>query len=194
MSKDPESLGSSEVFRIDTWPWGREKIIWGYDPAHKYTLKILEPKLGRAGCLSLQYHNQKSESWVVIRGMAWALLAQDGVVSTRIMRPGDIQNIPAGVIHRLMACSSDLQVLEPSTPDRHAADKSVAKDIVRFHCVFGRPGASARDNAEQQLIDQCIKLTEVAMADIDRAAVPTEHNRPALEGAYNVGFPILMVQ
>ena len=165
---------------VDEYVWGREIIVWGYDPSHKYTFKILEPKLGKAGCLSLQYHKEKSESWLVLRGSVWALFILGGKVCTRIMREGDVQNVPCGVIHRLMGLSNDAQVAEPSTPDRHAADKSVEKDVVRLHCVFGRSVVKARNAEEERLVSDAVRITLEAAADIERGADPKQYNTEAV--------------
>ncbi|MCB0333300.1 MAG: hypothetical protein KDD55_07360 [Bdellovibrionales bacterium] len=180
----------TQPIQIDEWAWGREQIIWGYDPSHEYTCKILEPKKGRQGCLSLQYHHKKSESWIVYRGVAWAVIALEGKVCTRVLRKGDIQNLPAGSIHRLMGLSDDLQVIEPSTPDAHAADKSVKKDVVRLHCVFGRECSEPRSEEEAALVKTCIEYTEEAIGCVERGNEPPEHNREWLNsrGAFSLSL------
>ena len=165
-----------EVLPTDSWIWGNELIVWGFKPEHEYTCKILEPKAGRHGCLSLQYHDKKSESWVVLRGVVWALIIADKKLSTRIMRAGDIQNLPAGTIHRLMGLSNDAQVVEASTPDRHAADKTAIKDVRRLHCVFGRPLDAARSNEEKILVDRAIKATEDAITAFESGTLPVTIN------------------
>ena len=173
---------------IDEWVWGREKIVWGYDSSHKYTFKILEPKKGRPGCLSLQYHHQKSESWCVFKGIAWALVVVGDTVCVRVMRSGDIQNLPCGSIHRLMAVSDDLQVIEPSTPDAHAADKSAPKDVVRLHCVLGRECAAPRSAAEEKIVTRAIEITEEAIKAIESGNIPKEYHVEKLAelGAYTL--------
>jgi hypothetical protein len=170
------------ALQIDQWVWGREKIVWGFHPSHKYTFKIIEPLKGRQGCMSLQYHNQKSETWLVIRGIAWGLVVVDGKVCTRLMRPGDIQNLPTGCIHRMMGVTDDVQVVEPSTPDAHAADKSVPKDVVRLHCVLGREVASPRNEAEAEIVKRCIDATEDAIRAIEGGRLPVEQNLESLQG------------
>lgn len=169
-------MNTLPLIREDEWVWGREKIVWGFDPAHQYTFKILEPKVGRAGCLSLQYHHHKSESWLVLRGAAWILLIADGRVCTRVMRAGDIQNLPAGVIHRITSITADAQIAEPSTPDAHAADKSKPKDVVRLHCYHGRPVVPPRNEQEGALVREANQLTEAAMEEIAAGRTPPEHN------------------
>jgi mannose-6-phosphate isomerase-like protein (cupin superfamily) len=164
-----------DVIQVDSWVWGNEKILWGFSPDHQYTFKVLEPKRGRAGCMSLQYHHKKSESWLVWEGVIWALMAVEGKVCTRIMRRGDLQNISPGTIHRLTGITDNAQVIEPSTPDRHAADKSVSKDVVRLHCVFGRECSAARDASEKAVVLQCEKITEEALLAIEAGKLPPEY-------------------
>ena len=168
----PAPLARSST--VDTWVWGTERILWGFETDHRYTFKVLEPHAGKAGCMSLQYHDEKSETWLILRGAIWTLFIVDGKISTRIMRERDGQHIVPGVIHRLAGLSADAQVLEPSTPDKHAADKNVKKDVVRLHCLHGRPCVPGRTEAEKKLIEESIKVTESAMADIAAGRMPKE--------------------
>ncbi len=167
----------------DEWVWGKETLLWGYESEHAYTLKLLKPKKGRDGCLSLQYHHQKSESWYVLHGRAWALIIQDGEVITRIMQTGDFQNLPTGTIHRLMGLSDDVVVLESSTPDAHAADKTAKKDVVRLHCVHGRECESFDDPEKQALVHKAIEVTETAISAINSGGCPAESSVNLLLGA-----------
>lgn len=176
--------------QVDTWIWGQELILWGYHPSHQYTLKGLSPKRGRQGCLSLQYHNKKSESWVCVRGSAWALLVVDGQVCTRVLEVGDVQNIETGMIHRLMGVSENCLVLEPSTPDAHAADKDQPKDVVRLHCVLGRECAKPRDAHEAAVIQVCIERTEEAIGQIEAGQTPTGHNGDLLRNISAFHLPL----
>ncbi|MCB0311299.1 MAG: hypothetical protein KDD42_08690 [Bdellovibrionales bacterium] len=181
-------LAGNKSVQIDNWTWGREIIIWGYSPEHKYTFKILEPKKGRAGCLSLQYHHDKSETWLVLNGIAWILVVFEGQICTRIMRPGDVQNLPAGTIHRLMAVTDNLRVAEPSTPDVHAADKSKPKDVVRLHCVHGRECSAARDSNEARIVELATHHTAKAIESIAAGATPEQQNLEILaaHGAFSL--------
>lgn len=178
----------SKSLHIDEWVWGKETIIWGFDSSHQYTFKVLEPKKGKEGMLSLQYHHQKSESWYQLRGSAWALLVIDSVICTRILTPGDIQNIPTGTIHRLMALTDDCQVLEPSTPDKHAADKSLPKDVVRLDCILGRPISEPRDQLEAKIVIDSKIISLKACEDIDNNKMPEELNTDLLIG--KTGFKL----
>ncbi len=166
--------------KVDSWIWGDELIVWGFDPSHRYTAKVLKPKKGRAGALSLQYHHEKSESWIIFDGIAWALVIYKGTVCTKLMRRGEIINLQTGIIHRLMGASDNCQVIEPSTPDRHAADHTVPKDVVRLHCVLGREVSSPRSHEEAALVEMAIKLTEEAIAAIEKGTLPPEHSPEVL--------------
>ena len=140
----------------------------------QYTVKILEPKVGRFGCLSLQYHNKKDETWVVIQGKVWALIVrEDNTVCTKIMKAGDVQNLPAGMIHRLMGLTEDCRVLEASSLDAHAADKNAPKDVVRLDCVYGRHTENTIDPKITQL---CKDYTEEAIMAVIKGEEVPEHN------------------
>lgn len=179
---------TGESLKVDTWPWGIERVVWGFEPGHQFTFKLLEPKRGRAGCMSLQYHHEKSELWMVLRGEIWALVVVGDQVCTRIMGPGDIQTLPVGTIHRMMGLSDDARVAEPSTPDRHAADKSVAKDVVRLHCYQGRAVAQLDEAHQRKLVARCVELSDQAVAAVERGVRPDELNSQLLigHGAYRV--------
>ena len=176
-------MKSSNSPQVDHWPWGTETILWGSKPEHDYTLKVLQPLVGRPGCLSLQYHNFKTESWIVWQGIAWGLLVVDGTVCTRVMRAGDVQPIDRGIIHRLMALSADCKVLEPSTPDRHAADKNQPKDVIRLHCVLGRSVVKPRNAEEAAIVTKAITVTEEAIACSEAGKLPPEYGVDLLNTA-----------
>jgi len=164
----------------DEWVWGKEFLLSGSKVTDQYTFKILNPKKGKDGCLSLQYHNEKSETWFCIKGIAWALIIVNNKVCTRIMRPGDIQNLDTGVIHRIMSVTDDCMISEASTPDRHAADKSVTKDVIRLHCVHGRECISS-DIISKETLAESIKYTEEAINLIENNKFPEEINSDYLK-------------
>lgn len=166
---------SNKELQVDNWVWGNEKIVWGYSPEHKYTFKILEPKKGRMGCLSLQYHNEKSESWLQIKGKSWILVSVKDKICSKILNVGEVQNLPTGTVHRLMGLTEDCQVAEPSTPEAHAADKSAPKDVVRLHCVQGRDCIEGKDENEKQLVLESIRITEEAIEAIEKGEEPKEY-------------------
>lgn len=165
-----------ETAKIDTWAWGNEILLAGSEPGLKYTWKVLVPKVGRAGCLSLQSHSEKEETWLCQNGLAWALLILEGQVCTRLLYPGEIQHLESGIMHRLAAVAPDTWVAEVSTPDRHAADKSAPKDVIRWHDVHGRDVTPPQDPEQARLISECAKITEEALTYIDRGQAPREYN------------------
>lgn len=167
---------------VDEWIWGKETLIWGANPKDQYTFKVLEPKVGKLGMLSLQYHHEKSETWFQLRGKAWALVVVGDQVCTRIMTPMDIQNLPCGTIHRLMGLTNDCQVLEPSTPDRHAADKTVVKDVIRLDCVLGREVSVPTDELQKKVVQQAKEISLKAISDIENGKLPEEINLDLLLG------------
>lgn len=156
----------------DKYVWGEEDILFGYQPNHPYTFKLLKPKKGRVGCLSLQYHNQKSETWVVVTGIAWGVTIDDHHIKSYVLRPGEHLTLEAGTIHRLMAITDDTVVAEASTPDAYAADKEVTKDVVRLHCVHGRECQLPNDVFQCKQVLVAIHLTETAISLIEKNEVP----------------------
>ena len=182
----PPQIGSEP--KKDNWIWGSESILWGFEPKHRFTVKVLEPKAGRLGCLSLQYHKEKEETWIPIRGVAWALVVIDGVVCTRILRPGDVQNVKVGTLHRLMGVTDDVMILEPSTIDAHAVDKSAVKDVIRLHCTLGRQVSEPADPTQADIVKRCVEVTELAIDAIEKGQCPDQVNAEHLldHGAYKI--------
>jgi len=158
----------------DEYVWGVEDILVGYKSEHPYTFKLLKPKKGRSGCLSLQYHNQKSETWVVVAGIAWGLTIVNDIVQSYVLRPGDHLTIKAGTVHRLLAVTDDTVVAEASTPDTYAANKKAIKDVVRLHCVHGRECQVPGDIFQCKLVLEAIQLTESAISVVESGSVPEE--------------------
>lgn len=138
--------------------------------------------------MSLQYHNEKSESWLVIRGSVWVLLILNNTVCTANLHPNEGINLPTGIVHRLMGLTDDAQVLEPSTPDRHAADKSTPKDVVRLHCVHGREVAQGRNAKEKENIDLATRYTEEAIKFVTEGKMPPEYNKSMI--LKEIGFKV----
>lgn len=159
---------------IDTYPWGTEEIIWGHNPNQEYTLKLLKPKVGKAGCLSLQYHEKKCETWVGLKGIGWGLVIHpSNTVRTFLIYPEKtITHLPY-TVHRLMGLTHDFTLAEASTPDAYAADKTIQKDVIRLHCVHGRP-CSLPDVKLQKAIIKAIALTNEAIDCLNNGLLPPE--------------------
>ena len=134
------SLDSSNFEGLDRWafesrrvekPWGHE-LIWAV--ADEYVGKILFVRAGHS--LSLQFHNEKDESWYVQSGRAQLELgdAGQGVLNTEVIVAGASFRFRPGTVHRVTALE-DTTILEVSTPQ--------LDDVVRLEDKYGREGTSA---------------------------------------------------
>jgi mannose-6-phosphate isomerase len=111
-------------------PWGWE-LVWA--EAEEYVGKLLFVRAGES--LSLQYHEQKDESWLVQEGLARLELGEVGGAREEIeIGPGDAFRFRPRTVHRVTALEDTL-VVEVSTP--HLAD------VVRLDDRYGREGTSA---------------------------------------------------
>ncbi len=114
-----------EPRRVDK-PWGYE-LIWAH--ADEYVGKVLFVRAGQA--LSLQYHEQKDESWLVQSGRASLELGEVGGELTALeIGEGDAFRYRPGTVHRVTAID-DTTILEVSTPH--------LDDVVRLDDRYGRP-------------------------------------------------------
>lgn len=121
--------GPSEASRRVEKPWGHE-LIWAH--TERYVGKILVIETGKR--LSLQYHREKDESLLVIRGrLRLHLEDESGVMRAHDLGPGDHRRIPVGRKHRFEALER-VELVEVSTPE--------LDDVVRITDDFGRAGTS----------------------------------------------------
>jgi mannose-6-phosphate isomerase len=110
-------------------PWGHE-LLWAHTP--RYAGKLLIIEAGQR--LSLQYHEAKEESILVLEGVLRLHLADaDGTLIERELHPYDAAHIPIGRLHRFEAVSRVVAV-EVSSPE--------LDDVVRVEDDFGRAGTS----------------------------------------------------
>ncbi|MGZ5335638.1 MAG: cupin [Solirubrobacterales bacterium] len=111
-------------------PWGYE-LIWALSDA--YAGKILFVKAGAS--LSLQFHNEKDESWLVQSGRAKLELGEAGqsVLDEEVISAGAAFRYRPGTVHRVTAIE-DTTILEVSTPQ--------LDDVVRLEDRYGREGTS----------------------------------------------------
>jgi mannose-6-phosphate isomerase len=134
------SVDSPNLGGLDAWafeprkvekPWGHE-LIWA--EAEQYVGKVLFVKAGES--LSLQFHRQKDESWLVHAGRAKVELgsAGDALLDEEVVGPGSAFRFRPGTVHRVTALE-DTTILEVSTPD--------LDDVVRLEDRYGREGTSA---------------------------------------------------
>ena len=95
---------------IITKPWGSETILT--EPGLPYTLKILKIKANEK--LSLQYHEDKTETLSLISGQCQILWGKtQETVKTENMVPEYGYTIKPKVVHRLMAIT-DTVLIEAS--------------------------------------------------------------------------------
>ena len=109
-------------------PWGHENI-WAL--TEKYVGKILYIREGKR--LSLQFHNVKEETIMVLEG-TMELILEEGSQKDEIsiiMKPGDTYHISPLMVHRFSASQgTDVKLIEVSTTEIH--------DIVRLKDDHGR--------------------------------------------------------
>ena len=119
-----------EVKRVEK-PWGYE-LIWALTGT--YCGKVLFIKAGQA--LSLQFHREKEESWLVQSGRATLELGEegDGTLVQGVIEAGSAFHYVPGTVHRVTAIE-DTTILEVSTPH--------LDDVVRLEDAYGRAGTSA---------------------------------------------------
>jgi len=120
---------SFEVRKVEK-PWGHE-LIWAL--SETYCGKVLFVKAGAA--LSLQFHNEKDESWLVQSGRARLELGDVGqkVLNEEVIAAGAAFRYRPGTVHRVTALE-DTTILEVSTPQ--------LDDVVRLEDLYGREGTS----------------------------------------------------
>ena len=117
-----------EQRRVDK-PWGHE-IIWAQTP--HYVGKILVIEAGKR--LSLQHHEIKDETILVLSGRLRLHLADEGgEVQVTELGPGESRHVPPLAVHRYEAIERT-ELAEVSTPE--------LDDVVRLDDDFGREGTS----------------------------------------------------
>ena len=121
---------AAETRRVDK-PWGYE-LIWAVTDV--YCGKVLFVKQGES--LSLQFHREKDESWLIQSGRAKIELGAVGesVLKTEVVGPGAAFHYAPGTVHRVSALE-DTTIVEVSTPE--------IDDVVRLEDRYGREGTSA---------------------------------------------------
>jgi mannose-6-phosphate isomerase len=120
---------ASEPRRVEK-PWGYE-LIWAHTDA--YVGKLLFVRAGES--LSLQFHREKDESWLVQSGRAKLELgfAGDAMLNEEVIGPGAAFRFTPGTVHRVTAIE-DTTIVEVSTPQ--------LDDVVRLEDRYGREGTS----------------------------------------------------
>jgi len=109
-------------------PWGHELRFVCTD---RYAGKVLFITAGSQ--LSLQYHEQKDEAFLVQDGTLDLVLGHGEDQRVERLEPGESRRITPGTIHRFRAVT-DCTLFEVSTPE--------LEDVIRIEDDFGREGTS----------------------------------------------------
>ncbi|MCP4006775.1 MAG: hypothetical protein GY725_21555 [bacterium] len=118
-------LDSAPVTRREEKPWGHEDI-WA--ETDRYVGKILAIKAGHR--LSLQYHEIKDETILVVKGELRLTLENDaGELEICSLKPGERRHVIPGRRHRFEAVE-DCELIEVSSPE--------LDDVVRLEDDYGR--------------------------------------------------------
>ena len=134
-----DALDSPNIDSLDAWafeprrvdkPWGYE-LIWAQTDV--YVGKILFVRAGES--LSLQFHREKDESWLVQSGRAKLELGAVGetVLKEEVITAGAAFHYTPGTVHRVTAIE-DTTIIEVSTTQ--------LDDVVRLEDSYGREGTS----------------------------------------------------
>ncbi|MBS3074719.1 cupin [Candidatus Pacearchaeota archaeon] len=120
------------VKRVDK-PWGYEEWL---EVNESYVMKRIFINRGRF--LSLQYHERKTETVCVVRGMVELTLGNltpfgYELFAPRVMHPKDVIHLPPRTIHRFKALENAV-LIEASTPE--------LDDVVRLDDDYGRKGTN----------------------------------------------------
>ena len=95
-------------------PWGQETIL--SENHLPYTAKLLFVKAGQR--LSLQLHDQKTETLTLISGQAKLISGPNqNTLTETIMQPQIGYTITPNTVHRISAIT-DCQIFEASTPEK----------------------------------------------------------------------------
>ncbi len=106
-------------------PWGHELIFAHTD---RYVGKLLHIEPGQA--LSLQYHEQKDETFFVQRGEIELVVEETGELIRRRLRVGESYHVRPPARHRMIAGAEGCDLFEVSTPE--------LEDVVRLEDRYGR--------------------------------------------------------
>jgi mannose-6-phosphate isomerase len=134
-----DPLDSPNIDSLDAWafeprrvdkPWGYE-LIWA--ETETYVGKVLFVRAGES--LSLQFHREKDESWLVQSGRAKLELGALGekVLKEEVIGAGAAFHYRPGTVHRVTAID-DTTILEVSTTQ--------LDDVVRLEDAYGRKGTA----------------------------------------------------
>ena len=110
--------------KIINKPWGSESI-WAH--TKDYVGKILFINKGHR--LSKQYHEKKEET-ILVKSGTLSLEVGEEKVEYIELGPGEAYHISPGTVHRFCALSTDVVLIEVSTPE--------LGDVVRLQDDYNR--------------------------------------------------------
>ncbi len=114
------------IIGVTEKPWGKEEIWLSTD---EYVVKLLHIKEGHR--ISLQYHEKKSETWLILQGEG-AYTLDSSVFN---YKPGTVVAIPAEALHRAFAGKGNTVILETSMPE--------LDDVIRIEDDYERDVADS---------------------------------------------------
>jgi len=98
---------------IEKRPWGHFERFTLNEPS---TVKLVYVDSDKR--LSLQYHNNRSEFWKVIKGPVRVQVGEE----KKLLETGESITIPKGTVHRLEGAGTDAVILEISKGDFDETD------------------------------------------------------------------------
>jgi mannose-6-phosphate isomerase len=134
------SVDSPNLEGLDAWAYEPRRVDkpWGYElifaQTEAYAGKVLFVRAGES--LSLQFHRQKDESWLIQSGRAKLELGSAGetMLKVEVVAAGACFRFRPGTVHRVTALE-DTTIIEVSTAE--------LDDIVRLEDRYGREGTTA---------------------------------------------------
>jgi mannose-6-phosphate isomerase len=122
------TIGAAELVQemTEIRPWGKYERFTLNDPC---TVKLVYIDGDKR--LSLQYHNNRSEFWKVVKGPVKVQIGEEET-RIRILQTGEAITVPKKTVHRLIGAGTDAVILEISTGDFDE------KDIVRLEDDYSR--------------------------------------------------------
>ena len=110
---NPKDFSVQPYVKRDEKPWGYELLL--VPPETPYMTKIMHMNAGARQ--SLQIHDNKQETWIMLRGRAAVLLEDDRGEMVQVEIPTDKGlSTRVGQKHRIIAIT-DCDILETSTPE-----------------------------------------------------------------------------
>lgn len=109
----------------DERPWGRWEVL---DVGERHIVKRITVNSGHK--LSLQYHDHRSEHWIIVRGKALVTLGEENMTRAE----NETVYIPVGTVHRVANEGPEvLEFIEIQTGKILSED-----DIIRLDDSYGR--------------------------------------------------------